>query len=298
MRVVKLRVTRSDEFGGVPVRAAADTPWHQVISSVFDAAQPGPRDRVVRLEVQSSRATTRQAQSPAPPPTEVTPSPSGATGARLTDHVAVLFPKELHVLRKGTPYDAAPIVVALPRQVVRQPLWASDGRLFVALAGGEVAAVEGDSLRVIQIPKAFRKMKNPPRGTRPRRGWDWTGMDGLVGATDGSVWMQRCQWAESRGSCSGLVYFRLDAPQVTRAERDVSVRSGERWPALEAPTGYEAAFVGDGRWAVSCKSSAVVSIPRSGSRGTLHVSSSALIFWTWCATRTTDWWAAYQAPRW
>lgn len=58
-RVVRLRVTRSDDKQGVAIRAAADATWQQVLSKVLAAAQPGSGDRLVRFEVESGDARKR-----------------------------------------------------------------------------------------------------------------------------------------------------------------------------------------------------------------------------------------------
>jgi hypothetical protein len=60
-------------------------------------------------------------------------------------------------------------VVALARAVVRPPIFAADGRIFLALAGGEVGVVAEGKLRVLAMPAKLGKMPRPPRGVRARR---------------------------------------------------------------------------------------------------------------------------------
>jgi hypothetical protein len=128
----------------------------------------------------------------------------------LGDHVAVIFASEVHVWSKDALVDAEPRVIALTKPVERRAMWSGTGQLFVPLQGGDIAVLDGDTLRVLALP---RPAKQKAHAT-----------DRLWAGKDGSMWLrQRTQWVrldgdkpriDKRGGTMprDLAYARLSAP--------------------------------------------------------------------------------------
>lgn len=169
-------------------------------------------------------------RGPEPSTVPAAPEPAPARGARvaasvdasvpaapeaLGDRVAVIFASEVHVWSKDALVDAEPRVIGLPKPVERRVMWSGAGQLYVPLQGGDIAVLDGDTLRVLALPRPATQKAHAT--------------DRLWAGKDGSMWLrQRTQWV------------RLDGDKPAIDKRGSTPPRGLTYAGLSAPPGFTA----------------------------------------------------------